>query len=83
MLSSWGRKALKPVSGAGCGPALTERMFWLIFRTRASNAARVPHEMRLRLGMVHVPAHSVRTSRRKSIQMRSRSLSPAAQQTNV
>ena len=52
-------------------------MLWLIFSTSASSAARVPQEMRLRLGIIQVPTQKVRTSRRKSIQMRSRSLSPA------
>ena len=65
------------MSGCGWGPCETLRMFWLIFRTRASRAARVPQVMRLRLGIIQVPAQKVCTSRRKSIQMRSRSLSPA------
>lgn len=65
------------MSGAGWGPGEALRMLWLIFSTSASSAARVPQEMRLRLGIIQVPAQKVRTSRRKSIQMRSRSLSPA------
>ena len=77
MLSSCGRNWEKPVSGAGWGPGEALRMLWLIFSTSASSAARVPQEMRLRLGIIQVPAQKVRTSRRKSIQMRSRSLSPA------
>ena len=77
MLSSCGKNWENPVSGAGWGPGEALRMLWLIFSTSASSAARVPQEMRLRLGIIQVPAQKVRTSRRKSIQMRSRSLSPA------